>query len=154
MKILEKKFRIKAFVMIIRKTYNVEKMIVDEQRHNFFLFVFDLFINLNFFDSLFIVLMNDFFLLFDLNFFDDNCLKLFCNFHVFSKYSYSFHFIKKWNCSFINCVFSIFSILYSFYDLTYSFDIMLFAVFEWVDFKDKTWNIECLDFMLFDNLNS
>ena len=59
-KILEKKLRIKASVMIIRKIHNLKKMIVDKRRDDsFFSFVIDFFIDLNFFDSLFVVLIND-----------------------------------------------------------------------------------------------
>ena len=80
LKTLEKKFRIKISVMITRKIHNFEKMIIDKQRDDFlFSSVIDFFIDLNFFDALFVVLMNDFFLSFDLNFFDDNHSKKFDN---------------------------------------------------------------------------
>ena len=73
LKIFEKKFRIKVSVMIVQKIHNFEEMIVDEQSGDFlFLSVIDFFIDLNFFDSLLVALMNGFFLSFDLNFFDDN----------------------------------------------------------------------------------
>ena len=39
LKILEKKIRIKVFVMIIRKIHNLKKMIVDKQRDESFYLV-------------------------------------------------------------------------------------------------------------------
>ena len=80
LKKVQKFLRNKVLEIIVREFYNMEKMNVDEQRDDLnFSSVFDFFVDLNFFDSLLAVLMNNFFLSFYLNSCNDNRLKEFDN---------------------------------------------------------------------------